>query len=379
MVEYIGRQASLTPCFHGSESDMAKSLNGSGPTISSSPDFEYPSTRYSGSKRRLLPWIWENVAELKFSSVLDVFGGTASASLLFKRQGKKVHYNDLLKFNQIIGTAIIENSSVTVTQRDIDKVLTSNAGEFPSFIQDTFKGLYFLNKENVWLDRTVSNIYGIRNKYKKALMLSALFQACLSKRPFNMFHRSNLVIRTANVKRSFGNKTTWERPFSELFQRYVREYNRAVFSNDLSNKVIGGYDALKSPNGVDLVYLDPPYISKRFSEGTDYLFLYHFLEGLADYKKWPSRIDYDTNIKKISPKHPNRFLRKTDVETSLFELMERFQENILVISYRDNGYPTQEQIRQKLKDLGKSVKVYSREHKYALSEKRDKELLFVAR
>ena len=43
--------------------------------------FKYPSTRYSGSKRRLLDWIWENTSELKFSNMLDVFGVTASVSL----------------------------------------------------------------------------------------------------------------------------------------------------------------------------------------------------------------------------------------------------------------------------------------------------------
>ena len=81
-------------------------------------DFQYPSTRYSGSKRRFIEWIWEHVKELPFDSVLDAFGGTASVSLLFKRYGKQVFYNDLLKFNQIIGTAVIENSTVKVTPED---------------------------------------------------------------------------------------------------------------------------------------------------------------------------------------------------------------------------------------------------------------------
>ena len=54
----------------------------------------------------------------------------------------------------------------------------------------------------------------------------ALNQACLMKRPFNLFHRKNLYIRTANVERQFGNKTTWETPFPTLFTRLVKEANQ---------------------------------------------------------------------------------------------------------------------------------------------------------
>jgi adenine-specific DNA methylase len=128
--------------------------------------------------------------------------------------------------------------------------------------------------------------------------MAGLFQACLAKRPFNLFHRANFYIRTNSVKRSFGNKTTWERPFSELFRKFVNEYNNAVFLNGKDNRVIGGYDALLAPNSVDLVYLDPPYFSGDDSE-TNYLVFYHFLEGLANYKKWPQMINNNGSGVKI--------------------------------------------------------------------------------
>ena len=43
-------------------------------------DIKFPSTRFSGSKRRFLFWIWENIRDIKFKTVLDVFGGTGSVS-----------------------------------------------------------------------------------------------------------------------------------------------------------------------------------------------------------------------------------------------------------------------------------------------------------
>lgn len=240
------------------------------------PDFQYPSTRYSGSKRRLLDWIWEHIKDLRFNSVLDVFGGTGSVSLMFKRYGKKVLYNDLLKFNQIIGTAVVENSKVTVTEEDINAVLKFSQDGYPNFIQREFHGIFFLDKENAWLDKVVTNITSMKDRYKRSILMASLFQACLAKRPFNLFHRANLYIRTAHVKRTFYNKTTWERPFPVLFKRYASEYNKAIFSNGQRNMVIGGYDALSAPNGVDLVYLDPPYFSAITFSGTNYLTFYHF-------------------------------------------------------------------------------------------------------
>jgi adenine-specific DNA-methyltransferase len=59
-----------------------------------------PSTRYYGSKRRLLPWIYEIIGGLKFNTALDIFGGSASVSLLLRLMRKSVTYHDGLRFNE---------------------------------------------------------------------------------------------------------------------------------------------------------------------------------------------------------------------------------------------------------------------------------------
>ncbi len=66
---------------------------------------KFPSTRFQGSKRKIIPWIFNVIKDLKFNTVLDGFGGTASVSYLFKKMGKAVTYNDNLKFNYYIGKA----------------------------------------------------------------------------------------------------------------------------------------------------------------------------------------------------------------------------------------------------------------------------------
>lgn len=344
-------------------------------------EFRYPTTRYTGSKRRFLDWIWEHIKDIRFESALDAFGGTGSVSLLLKRKGKTVYYNDLLNFNQIIGRAIVENSQTKVTEHDIDEVLCFRCKDHPNFIQQEFKGKFFLDEENLWLDRAIANISRISDVYKQSILMAALFQACLAKRPFNLFHRANLYLRTAQVERTFGNKTTWERPFAELLKRYVEEYNNAVFSNGRINRVVGGFDALSTPNGADLVYLDPPYFSAAPPRGTNYLHFYHFLEGLANYETWYQRIDKAGGRTKrlIDIESNSCFTRQSKVHASFHSLIERFQDSIIVLSYQSDGVPSRGEVTELLRKFKKTVVVFERPHRYVLSHSQRTELLFVAR
>lgn len=343
--------------------------------------FNIPTTRYSGSKRQFLDWIWSNISNIKFKTALDLFGGTGSVSLFLKERGKEVYYNDILKFNQIIGTAIIENSKTIVSEDELEKLFSLKTKEHSDIIQRYYRNIFYLDEENRWLDSFIYKTNLIKDKYKRSIILSALFQACLSKRPFNLFHRANLTIRTNDVKRNFGNKTTWERSFEELISKFVCEYNKAVIDNGKSNKVIGGFDALLCPNGVDLVYIDPPYVSNKRPAGLNYLKYYSFLEGIAHYDSWENLIlDLNTNIPRLKSNEAiKNFSEKSKIKESLDKLIERFQNNIIVMSYLDDGFPTKEEIISIFKKHGKKVTVKSKKHKYVLSNKSKNELLFIAK
>ena len=189
-----------------------------------------PTTRYQGSKRKIADWIYSSVKKVKFNTVLDVFGGTGVISYLFKKMNKNITYNDYLDFNYKIGLSIIENKSVRFSRHDVENLfINSNQIESPGFIDAVFKGIYYPTKENIWLDSIVTNLYSFNSydeeilKYKKAIAFNALFQSCLCKRPFNLFHRKNLNLRRKRVGRSFGNKITWEKPFDELFKNLLRK------------------------------------------------------------------------------------------------------------------------------------------------------------
>ncbi|MHB8197787.1 MAG: DNA adenine methylase [Vulcanimicrobiaceae bacterium] len=338
---------------------------------------DFVSTRFQGSKNRLTEWIWASVHDLEFESVLDLFGGTGCVSHMFKGAGKRVVYNDVLRFNWHIARALLENSTVTLSDEEMDSVLARHPGHtYPTFIADTFSGIYFTDEENAWLDQTVHNIETILDDaYKQCIARFALYQSCIIKRPYNLFHRSNLYMRTADVKRSFGNATTWNRPFESFFRKFVREANGAIFDNGHANHALN-VDALQVNEQCDLIYIDPPYVSDKRT-ATDYFGFYQFLEGLAAYEDWPERIDTATKHLAIpSPATP--WIRPTEIAAAFDTVLRNYAHKILVISYRDDGIPSVDALSATLRHLGKSLAIHRVPQKYVLSTRATHEVLIVA-
>jgi len=337
-----------------------------------------PSTRYVGSKRRIVDWIWSQIKGLMFDTFLDAFGGTGVVGYCAKRYGKCVTYNDVLNFNYHVGLSLIENSSVRLTDEDVSFLLCKHGDiEYPTFIQDTFKGIYYADEENKWLDMVVTNIKMLNDKYKRALAFAALGQACLVKRPFNLFHRRNLYLRLNDVERSFHNNVTWNKPFEEHFRRFIGEYNSLVFSNrrynDAYNLDVFDLDFVDA----DMVYLDPPYVPVN-GEKTDYHLYYHFLEGLVNYDNWEQMIDPESDVKAI--KYPKSlWIDKSKVGDAFDRLFSLFKDvKYIVVSYRSDGVPLPEEIYAILKGYKNHVELRRTRVQYVLSKKQTEELLFIA-
>ncbi|MFH1855749.1 MAG: DNA adenine methylase [Candidatus Omnitrophota bacterium] len=335
-----------------------------------------PSTRYQGSKYKILKWIDYYTKDLKFDSVLDAFGGTGCVGYMFKKNGKKVFYNDSLRFNYYIGLAIIENAKTLLDENDVDFILKKHSGiKYPAFIYNTFQDIYFTDEENRWLDVVVTNIRQIKDKYKQSLAYYALFQACIIKRPYNLFHRKNLYIRTAEVKRSFGNKKTWDTPFDAHFRKFVKEGNNAVFDKGSRNKAFH-CDIFDLDVKTDLVYIDTPYISAK-GVGVNYFDFYHFLEGIVFYEDWPDLIDEKSKHKKIK-NGKNEWCQKGEIHQAFERLFNKFKDSILVVSYRDDGTPSIDELVEMLKKYKKSIEIKKLDYKYVLSNGNSKEVLIIA-
>lgn len=346
------------------------------------PVRKFPQTRYQGSKLKLNNWLEATFRNLNFNSVLDAFGGTGAVSYLLKDLNKTIHYNDLLGFNYIIGKALIENGKTKLSQNDLVKILTPDPSfSYKTIIQDNFRDIYYLNEENQWLDMVTQNIHRLNDEYKQALAFWALFQSCLIKRPYNLFHRKNLYVRTSNVRRTFGNKTTWDKPFVEHFLKFAIQANQTIFCNGKENKSFNKnaveIEQVKNENTYDLVYIDTPYIPAK-GPLTNYFEFYHFLEGLTHYDTWESRVDYKSKHRKLQSNY-NPWCDKKNISKEFEKLFDNYRNSTLVVSYRQDGIPSIDELVAMLKKHEKKVSVRFEDYKYVLSTKKNiKETILIA-
>ena len=342
---------------------------------------KFPTTRFYGSKRKLLPWIYENIRTLKFNTVLDGFGGTGSVSLLFKAMNKDVTYHDAFSFSNHVAHTVL-GDKVSILKEAFEEFVHDSKPR-DGLISKTFKGLYYKDDENRWLDGFVTKLFSSDlTSRETSLYMYALYQACLKKRPFNIFHRANLNLRlNKKVERRFGNSTTWERPFTELMLQAYKELMSSLWKGRGNVKILKPTCVSRIRNGYDLVYLDPPYISQiQENNRDDYWRRYHFLEGLSIYHEWDKLIDRKTSLKSMPT--PRQFLvwsRKHTFREKLFDLIRKHRQSIVVLSYVSDSFPDENDIAVHFKSLFFDVSIHSLEHTHALSKQKKKELLFIGR
>ena len=342
---------------------------------------KFPTTRFYGSKRKLLPWIYENIKTLQFNTVLDGFGGTGSVSLLFKTMNKDVTYHDAFSFNNHVAQTVLGNK-LSVSKQAFEEFVHTNKPR-DGLISRTFKGLYYKDDENRWLDGFVQKLFSSNLSAKEtSLYMYTLFQACLKKRPFNIFHRTNLNLRlNKKVGRNFGNGTTWERPFTELMLQAYEELLAALWKGRGDIEILKPTCISRIRNGYDLVYLDPPYISPvEGNNRDDYWRRYHFLEGISNYHAWEKLIDRKSSLKSMPrPRQFSVWSRKQTFREKLFDLIKNHRQSIVVLSYVSDSFPAENDIAVYFESLFHDVSIHSREHAHALSKQKKRELLFIGR
>lgn len=338
-----------------------------------------PKTRFYGSKRRLANWLHSAFSDLEFETCLDAFGGTATVSLIFKIMNKNVTYNDILQSNSMSAKALLSNENLNISKDILDSYIPNEITN-NGIISRTFKDTFYYDDENEWLDSFIKSTQHIKNELLKSEIYYCLFQACIQKRPFNLFHRKNLYIRTdCSQNTKFGNWKTWARNFEELMLRSLSELEQCRTIKNKKVNILESLDASEIKPGFDLVYIDPPYVSQASNELT-YMDRYHFLEGILDYERWEERINFS---KKSRPIYSNDALiswnKKNSFKDRLYSFIENHKESTVALSYVTNAFPDQTEIIEKFKIFFKDVIVIYQDLPHALSKKQKTEILIIGK
>ncbi len=338
---------------------------------------------FMGSKRKLMSWIWAHTPE-GVETALDLFSGGANVAYYYKKKGLKVIANDLLKYPYHIARAVVENSSVIVSDDDIETLLSENKS-VKNFIVKNFHGYYYTKQILEFLDNTYANIQMLSG-YKKDIALFALGATCKAKTSFGEFHRSKKALTRPlseypslekHKGSQLGNIPLPE--FKESFVRYIKHANSLVFDNGKECKAYNREALALLPEvKADVVYADPPYVTEF--NANDYEADNHFVEGLMTC--WQG--------KKLIDNHRKDFESRTKYnKASIAKLIKGFIEGVakmgahLLMSYRDHAFPTSKELQAIMAERFGEVDLHKKSVQYTIGirsgSKHDaKEYLFVA-
>jgi len=112
--------------------------------------------------------------------------------------------------------------------------------------------------------------------------------------------------------------------------------------------------------------------------GIKYFEFYHFLEGIVFYDQWPNLIDEKSRHKKIK-NGKNEWCNKGEIHQAFEKLFKKFKDSILIVSYRDDGTPTVNELVRMLKKYKKNIELKKLDYRYVLSNGNSKEVLIMAK
>lgn len=307
-------------------------------------------TNYIGSKQKLIDWIWKATPE-DAKSAVDAFSGSSVVGYMYKSKGLAVSSNDRLAYCFHAARAIVENDGVTLADDEIEALLNAN-GQAQDFVQKHFAGVYFETPVLKLIDLVRSNIDGLSG-YKKDLALFALGKTCIT---------ANGGFGHFGSTKKYDSADTPEE-FKARFIANAKRISALVFKGERECKANHG-DARKTLAALkaDVAYFDPPYAT-QFSQ-TNYERAYHFIEGLMTW--WDGK-EIQTDSKSRTYDIPTE-VTKANAHT-FFEEFLAAAKHIpnWIISYRDQAYPTEAQIKKIVAANGKSSRMKTREHQYHIA------------
>ena len=217
--------------------------------------------QYIGSKRKLISIIFKHI---KGHKIVDLMAGTHSLGFFLKDK-KKVIANDVMQYSFLIGKAIVEGSTLKLRPLEIEY------NKQFKFFEKNYAGTYFTLKQCQDLDAIKYSIEELKDEYVKACYYSCVFNILdrigTTAGHFDGYLKQNTV--KAKIRRDKDAIKYFENEVRDFFNK-ENKYNSRVYNLD-------AVDLLGEIEGVDTIYIDPPYNHRQYNT------LYHILEMFVKY------------------------------------------------------------------------------------------------
>lgn len=317
--------------------------------------FQLQNRRYLGNKYKLLGFIEDIVNEKcnGFSTFCDIFAGTGVVGDRFNEKNVKIIVNDLLASNYIplrtfLGTSKVDFSEI---ERKIDLLNKLKANE-DNYFSKHFGDTYFTIDNARKIGAIREKIEEIaENDNERAILISSLLYAV------------DKVANTVGHYDAYRKKLDTIQSVRLLVPDFDPEINvdNEVYQED-ANQLIRKISC-------DVLYIDPPYNSRQYSDA------YHLLENLATWEK-PAVFG---KAKKMDRSHIKSAYCLKSAAKAFADLISNANCKHILVSYnntgeskdgRSNARIKDEQITEILKSRG-DVEIFERDYKAFTTGKSD--------
>lgn len=330
---------------------------------------------YIGSKHSLLNFLVESIVKVTGNDndmvFCDIFAGTGSVGIHFKKLGYKIISNDLQYYSYVLNKHYIENHSELSFDKLIAELPELSNADIPdkknavcNYLNNIegYEGFVFNNycKNGDRLYFTEDNgkkCDAIRNKldeWKKDNKISeneyyfllATLIECIDK------HANTTSVYGAflkQIKRSAS--TTFNYRALPLF---VNENIHQIFNEDANELV----KKIKS----DILYLDPPYNARQYSSN------YHVLETIA--KNDNPAIKGKTGLRNTD-NQKSKYCSKRTVKQEFKKLIENADTKYIFLSYNNEGLLSLEDIKEVMSSRGEYGFFTKEYNRYKADSNRD--------
>ena len=292
--------------------------------------------RYLGSKSKLLGEIDSVIVQSlgrKPSSVMDAFAGSGVVAAHFAHTGSQTISSDLLLQN-IVGLETFLNHT-NYDYEDACDILAamSNLKPQEGYITEVFGGKYFSIHNANQLDAAREFIHEqVNDAALRYLALTSLIYA------------ADKVAQTVGHYDAFFNRQPVDKPLAFRAPMPVGSGRGHKIFHEDANSVVAS-------NPIEILYLDPPYNSRQYSDA------YHVLENIVRWEKpevfgVARKMDRTTMKSKYSTR---------SAHSAFHDLITTAKAELIVLSYsntgssrasRSNNVLTDDQILSTLSEVG---------------------------
>ncbi len=318
--------------------------------------------RYFGSKVSSLGSICNIIAkEIPSGTICDPFGGIGTVGSFFKTKGYSVWSGDILTFAYYFQIARVARNRMP-TFKILLKVLK---------LESVNQLIYHLNRKRIthgWLLREYSEKrrFFTKENASRIEVCRTLFTKWSDADLLTHSERAMLLASLINSIDKVANT-------AGTYYAYLKEWNRKALrpfhfqlipctrGNADCHCFLAKADELVTKRDFDILYLDPPYNDRSYSQ------YYHLPESIAmqETPKTHGKSGMPDNARASS-----EFNRFGGASKALERLLARSRFRLAVFHYSDNGILTTKQIRDILTAYGRIKEYYIDSQGYTTSKAR---------